>query len=358
VQHRNHATHGIGARIGGKAHISTHGAALRRGLKTRLTARITHNLTMPGSPQLRALLAAIITVVIWTTFIVYARAAAHKTLTPFDITFARILGAAVLIVPWGVWLVRKAKRENPQAQSWLGVSPLSFSLTALLGFFGALLYPVIAYSGFFFAPAAHAAVLMPGFLPLWTALLALFILNTPIPSRRRMGLALIVCGGLLVGGGSLLRAFEGGRVWLGDVLFLSGSFCWAIYTVNMRKSAVPAIEATIAITFFALLTFVPVYGLLAWSGVVQSKLAIAPWREILEQAFMQGVLSVVVSGITFLMMVNHYGPVRSTMITALVPGLAAVGGVLFLGEPLSWNVVLGLAAVSIGIVFGVKPIQR
>jgi drug/metabolite transporter (DMT)-like permease len=313
---------------------------------------------MLASPAARALLAAVITVTIWTTFIVYARAAAHRTLTPFDITFARILGAAVLIVPWGMWLVHKARRENANAQSWLGVSPLSFSLTAKLGFFGAVLYPVIAYSGFFFAPAAHAAVLMPGFLPLWTALLALFILSTPIPPRRRIGLALIVSGGLLVGGGSLLRAFEGGRVWFGDVLFLAGSFCWAIYTVQMRKSAVPAIEATIAITFFALLTFVPIYGALAFFGVVQSKLASAPWRELIEQAFMQGVLSVVISGITFLMMVNYYGPVRSTMITALVPGLAAIGGVIFLNEPLSWNVVLGLAAVSVGIVFGVKPIAR
>jgi drug/metabolite transporter (DMT)-like permease len=123
----------------------------------------------------------------------------------------------------------------------------------------------------------------------------------------------------------------------------------------MRQSAAPAIESTIAVTFFALLTFVPVYGALAYYGIVQSKLALAPWRELIEQAFMQGGLSVVVSGITFLMRVSHYGPVRSTMITALVPGLAAMGGVFILGEPLSWNIVLGLLAVSVGIVFGVKP---
>lgn len=311
---------------------------------------------MPLSQSKKALLAAIVTVTIWTGFIVYARAAAHRTLTPLDITFARIIGAALIVVPWGWWRVRQQRVAGADTRhAWLGISPLSFALTCKLGLFGAVLYPVIAYSGFFFAPAAHAAVLMPGFLPLWTALLAWVLLGTPIQPRRRVGLGLIVCGGLLVGGGSLLRAFQGGSVWVGDVLFLTGSFTWAIYTVLMRKSAVPAIEATIAITFFALLTFVPIYGGLAYLGVVPSKLAAAPWQEIAEQAFVQGGLSVVVSGITFLMMVNHYGPVRSTMITALVPGLAALGGVLFLGEPLSWNVVLGLVAVSVGIVFGVKP---
>jgi drug/metabolite transporter (DMT)-like permease len=46
--------------------------------------------------------------------------------------------------------------------------------------------------------------------------------------------------------------------------------------------------------------------------------------------------------------------VRSTMITALVPGLSALGAVLFLGEPLHWNLLAGLALVTMGILFGVR----
>ena len=61
----------------------------------------------------------------------------------------------------------------------------------------------------------------------------------------------------------------------------------------------------------------------------------------------------VVSGIAFTRMIQHYGPVRSTMITALVPGLSAIGAVLFLGEPLHWNLVAGLALVTTGILLGV-----
>jgi len=65
----------------------------------------------------------------------------------------------------------------------------------------------------------------------------------------------------------------------------------------------------------------------------------------------------VISGITFTRMIQHYGPVRSTMITALVPGLSAFGAVIFLGEPLQWNLMAGLALVTLGILFGVR-IQR
>jgi len=52
-------------------------------------------------------------------------------------------------------------------------------------------------------------------------------------------------------------------------------------------------------------------------------------------------------------MIRYFGPVRSTMITALVPGLSALGAVWLLGEPMQWNLAFGLLAVTGGILFGV-----
>jgi drug/metabolite transporter (DMT)-like permease len=300
--------------------------------------------------------AALITVAIWTSFIVIARAMAHRTLTPFDIGFVRFVAAAIVMIPWGYWWVQRERAANPESVSWLGVSPLPFRLTAIIGVVAGIGYSCLAYSGFLFAPAAHASVLMPGMLPLWTALLAFFILRTPVPPRRAIGLALIACGALFVGGASLLQSFEGGGVLRGDVLFLSASFCWGLYTVLARKNALGAIQATIAITVFTLITYVPIYGALVYWQLVPSHLSIAPWSEILLQGFLQGILSVVVSGITFVKMVEVFGPVRSTMITAVVPSLSAVGAVVFLGEPLYWNLAVGLALATVGILFGVKSV--
>ena len=65
-------------------------------------------------------------------------------------------------------------------------------------------------------------------------------------------------------------------------------------------------------------------------------------------------LTVVISGITFTQMIRYFGPVRSTMLTAIVPGLSALGAVIFLGEPLGWNLMLGLGLVTLGIVVGVR----
>lgn len=42
----------------------------------------------------------------------------------------------------------------------------------------------LAYSGFYFAPATHASVLMPGTLPLFTTLVAAWVLRDHITPAR------------------------------------------------------------------------------------------------------------------------------------------------------------------------------
>jgi drug/metabolite transporter (DMT)-like permease len=325
--------------------------------------------TLPGSlprlsPKATGLLAALVTVLIWTAFIVVARASADParapTLTAPDILFARLLGAGAILLPLGWWLTqtqRARQREAgqlPTSGSLWGLSPLPLRITLLTGLFGGLLYGLLAYQGFVYAPAAHASVLMPGSLPLWTTLLSVAVLGERISGSRVVGLLCIVAGDLLVGGASLLHALDGSGVWRGDVLFVSAAFIWSCYSVLVRKHALQAVHATTAITVFAFLVYVPSYLALVWVGLLPGHVFSAPLRDVLWQMLMQGVGSVVVSGISFNMMIRAFGPVRSTMLTAVVPGLSALSAALFLGEPLPWNVLTGLTLVTLGIVFGVR----
>jgi drug/metabolite transporter (DMT)-like permease len=302
--------------------------------------------------------ACAVTVLIWVGFIVVARAMAHRTLTPFDIGFVRFVAAALVLVPWGRHIVRRRRALDPgdvqPPGAWLGVSPLDFRRSALVGLSGGVGYSCLAYSGFYFAPASHASVLMPGMLPLWTAALAWALLGTRVSPRRAVGLSLIALAALLVGGSSIARELGHGTVWLGDLLFLAASLCWSTYTVLARRYGLGAIEATVALSVFAFVAYVPAYAVLAASGAIPSRLHLAPWSEIVLQGFMQGILSVAVSGIAFVRMVETYGPVRSTMITSMVPPLSALGAVALLGEPLQWTLAVGLCLATAGIVFGVK----
>jgi drug/metabolite transporter (DMT)-like permease len=125
----------------------------------------------------------------------------------------------------------------------------------------------------------------------------------------------------------------------------------------VRRHGLDAVRATIALTVFAFITFVPAYAVLTWLGVVASRLDSAPLGEIAFQLLFQGVGSVVVAGIGFTRMVEYFGPVRTTMITALVPGLSALSAVLLLDEPLHWNLMAGLLLVTAGILFGVQRLH-
>ena len=305
--------------------------------------------------------AATVTVVVWTAFILVARASAARSLGSLDIAFLRICGAGLVLVPWGAWQVARMRRDAaprrpdaPRPDAVFGLSPLGARLTVVGGLLGGLLYALLAYSGFFYAPAAHASVLLPGSLPLWTSLLAVAVLGDRMTAARALGLALIVAGDLLVGGRSLLQAFEGGQVWKGDLFFMAAAFCWACYSVFARRHALDAVRATTAITVFAFVVYLPAYTLLVGTGALASRLDAAPLSEIVFHMLFQGVGSVVVSGIAFTQMIGYFGPVRSTMITALVPGLSAIGAVPLLGEPLYWNLIAGLLLVTAGILFGVR----
>ena len=309
---------------------------------------------MKFSPRAIGLIAALVTILIWTSFIVIARASASHNLLPLDIAFLRILGAGSVLLPWAWWIMRPQRHAGENVGSLLGLSPLPIRITIIGGLFGSFIFSMLSYSAFFFAPAAHGSVLMPGSLPLWTTLMAWIMLSQSISKVRAIGLACIVLGDLLVGGSSLLKAFDGGEVWKGDLMFMCAACCWSFYTVLVRREGLDAVRATMAVTAFSCVSFLPLYALIAWLGLIPSHLGTAPWEELVFQALFQGIGSVVISGISFNMMVRHYGPVRSTMMTAVVPALSAISAVILLNEPMYWNLMAGLALVTCGILFGVR----
>ena len=298
---------------------------------------------------------ALVVLSVWTSFILVARFSAAHTLTPFDIAFLRFLFSGLLMLPVLAWRWRAlaAGLRRPVVPGGAMGLPLArglvLTLTAGVG------YCALAYTGFFYAPAAHAAVLMPGSLPLWTAAFAMLLLGERLAPARLAGLFLIVGGGLLVAGSSLLAAAGNGDTWKGDVLFLAAGACWSLYGVLCRRWQVDASRATLAVAFGSLIGGALPYGLAVAAGLVNSHLALAPWREILFQAVYQGGVTMLIAGWAYTQVVQTFGPLRTTMLTALVPVLAALAAVPLLGEPLSGAALAGLACVTAGLLFGLRP---
>jgi drug/metabolite transporter (DMT)-like permease len=285
---------------------------------------------------------------IWTSFILVARSSASLSLSPFDIAWLRFAFSGFVVLPWAVWRWQRLK-------AGLGATPAqALRRGAALAATAGIGYCMLAYAGFFFAPVAHAAVLLPGSLPLWTALLAWLWMGEALSRGRAIGLGLIACGGVLVGGTSLLQAFDGSDTWIGDVLFMAASLTWASYGVLCRRWRIGAVDATLAIALGCLLSFVPLYGLGVLAGWVPSRLASAPWGEIAFQAVYQGGLAMLVAGLAYTQVVQTFGPLRTTMLTALVPPLAALLAVPVLGEALGLPALGGLMCVALGLAVGLR----
>lgn len=285
---------------------------------------------------------------IWTSFILIARVSAKGHLSPFDIAFVRFVFSGLVVLPlvlWrGRWLLEQLA-PDPRVALLRG---------AVLSAVAGIGYCSLAYSGFFFAPVSHAVVLLPGSLPLYTALLAALLLGERFRRARLIGLATIVAGDLLIGGASLLQAFAGDQTWKGDLLFLGASMTWAAYTVLCRRWRLDAVPATCAIAIGCLVTYVPVFAMGAAAGLVPTLLASAPFSEVAFQAVYQGGFSMLIAGMAFTQVVKTFGPVRTTMVTAMVPVLAALLAVPLLGEPMTAVGLLGLFCVTLGLLIGLR----
>ena len=307
---------------------------------------------MPSPPTRRSfwvgVACAIGVLAIWTSFILIARVSARGHLSPFDIAFVRFVFSGLVVLPLvfvrGRWLLAQLA-PDPR---------LALARGAALAAVAGIGYCSLAYSGFFFAPVSHAAVLLPGSLPLYTALLAALLLGERFRRARLVGLAIMVAGDLLIGGASLLQAFRGDQTWKGDLLFLGASVSWALYSVLCRRWRLDAVPATCAIAIGCLASYVPLFAAGAAAGLVPTQLASAPWSEVAFQAVYQGGFAMLIAGMAFTQVVKTFGPVRTTMVTAMVPMLAAVLAIPLLGEPMTAVGVLGLFCVTTGLLIGLR----
>lgn len=279
-----------------------------------------------------------VTILIWASFLVMSRLGGQYGLTAYDLAALRTGTAALLLSPW--WLPRvfdPSRRRLQLSQA------LVFALAA------GVAYPLLAYSGFYFAPATHGAVLMSGLLPFVTALLVWWLLREKPHSRRVLGLLCIAAGVLALGAGSVREALVGGvgRTLVGDALFVSACVAWGLFTALIRYWNVRAFDVMLGVVAMSALLYLPVYGFFLPKQVLA-----VPWREVLTQAFFQGVLVVCVAMFTYARATEYLGASRVAVMMSLVPATGTLLAVLILAETLTVAAAAGVVLVSAGALLG------
>ena len=271
-------------------------------------------------------------VLLWSGFIALSRLGAKTSFGPYDLMALRFAAAGVVMLP--VLALR-------------GFGGLSLGRIALLAGTAGLGFGLLAFSGFARAPATHAAVLLPGVLPLFTAVLARSLIGETLTPRRLLGLALIVLGVGIVARESVFTPEAPDAQWIGDLCFLGASLSWAVFTIALRAWRVDPVQATAVVVVPTALVYLPAYVLMPGR-----RLWTAPLSEIAFHAVFQGVFSTILSTLAYVRAVRALGAARTAIATSLAPVAGALLAIPVAGEVPSGPNALGLLLVTFGMLVG------
>jgi drug/metabolite transporter (DMT)-like permease len=266
---------------------------------------------------------------IWSGWIVVARLGLRTSLTPWDIAALRFGVAGLLLVPY---LLRKGLAI--ERLGWLGF------LALVLG--GGAPMVLLANAGLLFAPAAHAGALFPGVMPLMVALIAAPVLHEPLTPAKRIGFALILAGvvGIVYGAGGTIGTPQN----IGHLLFLGSALLWACYTIAMRRARLDGLHAAAIAAVGALVLYLPAYAAIAGASLFK-----APPADVALQAFVQGVLTAVISLLLYGRAVSILGASSGAAFASLCPAMTALLAIPILGEwpsAIDW---IAIALISVGV---------
>lgn len=272
-------------------------------------------------------LLALFTVSIWAGWMIITRLGVKSHLSPFDITFLRFATAGLLFSPLAI----RSRREIFRA-------PKPLLLLMLLG--AGAPYVWISAIGFQHAPASHG-ILIPGTMPLWVALLSFFLFRERFSGGRLVGYAFIFSGILFKLGSSLRTDWGLAGV---DAYFLLAAILWAVYTVSNRKAGLSPLAATAWVTSGSAIALAIPYLLYQW----KSPHALDLSRAAL-QIFYQGILTSIVSLITYNKAIEKIGASRSSAFAALVPAMVTFLAYPILGEKPGPQDLIFVACMTLGV---------
>ncbi len=273
---------------------------------------------------------AVVAITVWSGSLVMLRLGVTTSLNASDLTMLRFGVAALILAPVAL-------------QRGLGTNRLGrSSLFAMVVAFGAP-YVLLITLAIETAPASAAGALNPGVMAIVAVLLSRMIFGDRIGTARLIGLVVTATG-------IILFSRAGGAITTGHLILIATGTMWASYALIVRRTAVPALNATAIVAVGSAVFYLPVYLV-----VLPKEILAAPITDVLMQAGFQGVLVSVVAIYAFNRSAELLGPVAGATLPALIPVVTLGLGVLVLGETAGAGeyasailVTMGLALVLVG----------
>lgn len=243
---------------------------------------------------------------------------------------ARFQGATLVLLGWC---------------AWRGIPLWSRDGSLLPGLLAGILFAlefICIYLGLQFNTASRLTVLLYT-SPFWVAL----ILPLRVPSERPspqqwLGLTLAFSGVAY----ALREHLSGNGSWVGDALGLAAGALWGLTTVVLRSTALGRVRAEKQLFYQIAVSALVLPCASWWMGeVVTADYSLFAWGSLAVQA----TLGAFVTFLIWMWVLSHYPATRVSAFSFLTPMASLLVGHLWLGEPVTADLVVALTGVAVGI---------
>ncbi|HEX2663448.1 MAG TPA: DMT family transporter [Candidatus Acidoferrum sp.] len=289
----------------------------------------------PGRPAIAAAIG--ILVVVWAVNFIAAKVGL-RYLPPLAMASFRVVLAGVVMVPVYFSCLRlKAFAEAADLRR-RGFALGDFSTFLYLGFFGVTINQMCFTIGLYFTRVSHSAVIV-GLGPIYILLLAVLFRLERATGRKVMGMLLALAGIVVLASENGVSGHSASIE--GDAITMAGSIGFAIYVVLGKRVAEQYDTLTMtAFNHFAGALLVLPAALHEIWALSSARLWHQPWRAWAALVYM-AVFSSALAYVFYFWLLRYLEASQLAAFTYLLPVLATILGILWLGEEGSWSQVLG-----------------
>ncbi|MDL2306538.1 DMT family transporter [Desulfovibrio sp. OttesenSCG-928-C06] len=276
---------------------------------------------------------AIIATIIWAGNSVAGRGLAHA-IPPMTFVAGRMIVALIVVLPIA-W--------KPLRNEW-GIIRKHLPFYALCGLTGMFGINVLIYIAGRYVPALNLSI---GSIttPLFVIIISRFVYGERISWLRLLGLAIVLSGVLTLLCGGDLAVLLSLSFSIGDLLMLVGAFCFAVYSLLVRKAPAGVSSSSFLALFFLFTLLFSLTGSAVEFGILGME--IHPSPVLLGGVLYLGLGASLIAYALWNQAIARIGASQTSLFYYLLPLFSGLEASALLGEP-----VLPVHLVSGGLILG------
>lgn len=309
-----------------------------------------------GNAPSRGIIAASITllIIVWALNFIVGKIGLRSFPALTLASFRVVLAGIVMIPMYLVCSFLPAFKEASETRSH-GLTPRDCWTFFYLGFFGVSINQICFTTGLKYTSVSHSAVIV-GLGPIYTLVLAVLFKQEALSWRKAIGMTVALAGIALMASqvGAASSGTRSSPSILGDAITMTGSVGFAIYVVLGKRVAgkYDSLTMTAFNHFAGAIVVLPLAirgaRTLSRDGAWHS----IPWSGWAAVAYM-AIFSSALAYVFYFWLLRYLEASQLAAFTYVLPVMATVLGILWLGEEGAWSQLAG-GAIALGGVYWIE----